>query len=57
MGAMKMRPLIPDQFRRCPDISKAKKQLGFEPRSDGNRTKDTVEWYDQYLEAGNKVYE
>ncbi|MES1221994.1 MAG: NAD-dependent epimerase/dehydratase family protein [Bacteroidota bacterium] len=44
--------------RRCPDITKAKLQLGFAPEvnwKDG--LKKTVEWYNQYLEEGNKVYE
>ena len=44
--------------RRCPDITKARTQLGFEPQvnwKDG--LKQTVDWYNQYLEQGNKVYE
>lgn len=44
--------------RRCPDITKARTQLGFEPEilwKEG--LKKTIEWYNQYLEAGNKVYE
>lgn len=44
--------------RRCPDISKAKKQLGFAPSvgwKDG--LAKTVEWYNQYLESGKLVYE
>lgn len=44
--------------RRCPDITKARTVLGFEPEvlwKEG--LKKTIEWYDQYLEEGNKVYE
>ncbi len=44
--------------RRCPDISKAKKILGFEPAvmwKEG--LKKTVAWYNQYLEQGKLVYE
>jgi nucleoside-diphosphate-sugar epimerase len=44
--------------RRCPDIAKANKQLGYEPEvtwKDGLRK--TIEWYNQYLEQGNLVYE
>jgi UDP-glucose 4-epimerase len=44
--------------RRCPDITKAKTQLGFMPEvkwKDG--LKKTLDWYNEYLEAGNKVYE
>lgn len=44
--------------RRCPDITKARTQLGYEPEvnwRDG--LKQTITWYNQYLEQGNKVYE
>jgi UDP-glucose 4-epimerase len=44
--------------RRCPDITKARKQLGFEPEVGWKQgLKQTIEWYNNYLEAGNKVYE
>lgn len=44
--------------RRCPDITKARTQLGFEPEVDWKKgLKQTVEWYDQYLEEGNTIYE
>jgi nucleoside-diphosphate-sugar epimerase len=44
--------------RRCPDITKAQTQLGFAPEvlwKEG--LSKTVQWYNQYLEEGNKVYE
>lgn len=44
--------------RRCPDITKARTQLGYEPEvgwKDG--LKQTITWYDEYLEQGKKVYE
>src|SRR5690349_629746 len=44
--------------RRCPDITKARTQLGFEPEvlwKEG--LQKTIAWYNQYLEEGNKVYE
>ena len=44
--------------RRCPDISKARRVLGYEPKvhwEDGLR--ETVEWYRAYLEQGKAVYE
>ncbi|MCG2613989.1 NAD-dependent epimerase/dehydratase family protein [Terrimonas sp. NA20] len=44
--------------RRCPDITKARTQLGFEPEvswKDG--LKQTIGWYNEYLEQGKKVYE
>lgn len=44
--------------RRCPDITKATTQLGFKPEvSWKNGLKETINWYNQYLEQGNKVYE
>lgn len=44
--------------RRCPDITKARKQLGYEPETEWkDGLKKTIEWYNQYLEQGNKVYE
>ena len=58
-GEFENAPTYPGSVsRRCPDISKARKQLGFEPEvkwKDG--LKKTIEWYNQYLEQGNKVYE
>lgn len=44
--------------RRCPDITKARTQLGFEPEVSWKEgLEKTIKWYDQYLEEGNKVYE
>jgi nucleoside-diphosphate-sugar epimerase len=44
--------------RRCPDITKARTQLGFEPEVGWKEgVKHTIEWYNKYLEDGNKVYE
>jgi len=44
--------------RRCPDITKARTQLGFEPEVSWKEgLKQTINWYNQYLEQGNKVYE
>jgi nucleoside-diphosphate-sugar epimerase len=44
--------------RRCPDITKARTQLGFEPEVGWKQgLKQTIEWYNKYLEDGNKVYE
>lgn len=44
--------------RRCPDITKARTQLGYEPEVDWKTgVKKTIEWYNEYLEQGNKVYE
>lgn len=44
--------------RRCPDITKARTQLGFSPEvSWKTGLAETINWYNQYLEQGNKVYE
>lgn len=44
--------------RRCPDISKARQQLGYEPKVPWRvGLKQTLEWYRQYIGAGNPVYE
>ena len=58
-GVFENAPTYPGSVsRRCPDITKARKQLGFEPEIGWKQgLKQTIEWYDQYLEAGNKVYE
>jgi nucleoside-diphosphate-sugar epimerase len=58
-GVYENAPTYPGSVsRRCPDITKARTQLGFEPEvlwKEG--LKKTIEWYNQYLEEGNKVYE
>jgi nucleoside-diphosphate-sugar epimerase len=58
-GTYENAPTYPGSVsRRCPDITKAKKQLGFKPEVSWQEgVKKTVEWYNKYLEAGNKVYE
>ena len=44
--------------RRCPDISKAKKQLGFEPKVDWKEgLKTTVDWYRDFFKSGKKTFE
>ena len=58
-GTYENAPTYPGSVsRRCPDITKAKEQLGFEPEVGWKEglTK-TISWYNQYLEQGNKVYE
>jgi len=44
--------------RRCPDISKAQKILGFQPQV-GWKTglEKTIAWYNNYLNDGKKIYE
>lgn len=44
--------------RRCPDISKAKKDLGYEPKvSCKDGLKDTINWYVEYLEKNKDLHE
>lgn len=58
-GTYENAPTYPGSVsRRCPDITKARTQLGYEPEvswKDG--LKQTITWYNDYLEQGNKVYE
>jgi nucleoside-diphosphate-sugar epimerase len=58
-GTYENAPTYPGSVsRRCPDITKARTVLGFEPEvlwKEG--LKNTIEWYDHYLEEGNKIYE
>ena len=44
--------------RRCPDIMKAKNDLGYEPRYDWKTAVEmTVLWYKNYFESGNQPNE
>jgi nucleoside-diphosphate-sugar epimerase len=58
-GTFENAPTYPGSVsRRCPDISKARRILGFEPKvmwKEG--LQQTIEWYNQYLESGKLVYE
>ncbi|MEO1433927.1 MAG: NAD-dependent epimerase/dehydratase family protein [Bacteroidota bacterium] len=58
-GVYENAPTYPGSVaRRCPDITKAREQLGFEPKvgwKEGLET--TLNWYREYLETGKEVYE
>ena len=44
--------------RRCPDISKAKKELGYEPKISWKvGLKDTINWYVEYLDKNKDLHE
>ena len=44
--------------RRCPDISKAKKDLGFRPKVHWKEAiQNTLSWYKDFFEGGNKTFE
>ncbi len=59
MGKYEYAPTYPGSVsRRCPDITKAKTQLGFEPKvhwKDG--LKETVKWYVDFHKNGGKSFE
>ena len=58
-GKYKYAPTYPGSVaRRCPDISKAKKDLGYVPKvnwKDG--LKDTINWYVDYLDKNKDLHE
>jgi len=58
-GEYEYAPTYPGSVaRRCPDISKAKKDLGYEPKvswKDG--LKDTINWYVDYLDKNKDLHE
>ncbi len=44
--------------RRCPDTSKAKEILGYEPKVNWKEgVKRTVEWYVEYINSGKNIFE
>ncbi len=44
--------------RRCPDISKARKLLGFEPKVNWqNGLEETLQWYTAFFSSGKKTFE
>ncbi|RQO67584.1 hypothetical protein DBR43_23975 [Pedobacter sp. KBW06] len=44
--------------RRCPDISKAQKMLGYDPKTSWKvGVKNTIEWYVNYINTGGDVFE
>ncbi len=44
--------------RRCPDITKARRQLGFEPRVHWKEgLQKTVKWYVDYIKSGKELHE
>lgn len=58
-GEYEFAPTYPGSVsRRCPDISKATKELNYIPLVDWkDGLKETLLWYKNYLETGKKVYE
>lgn len=44
--------------RRCPNITKAKEQLGYSPKVGWQEgLKNTLEWYKEFFESGKKTFE
>jgi nucleoside-diphosphate-sugar epimerase len=58
-GTYEYAPTYPGSVsRRCPDITKAKTQLGFEPKVDWkDGLKETVKWYVDFHENGGESFE
>ena len=58
-GTYEYAPTYPGSVsRRCPDITKAKTQLGFEPKVDWkDGLKETVKWYVDFHESGGESFE
>jgi nucleoside-diphosphate-sugar epimerase len=58
-GTYKMAPAASGSVsRRCPDTSKAKQLLGYEPQTFWREgVSKTVEWYKDYLKSGKDVFE
>lgn len=58
-GTFENAPTYPGSVsRRCPDIRKARIQLGYEPKVNWKEgLEKTIAWYNQYLESGKLVYE
>ena len=58
-GTYEYAPTYPGSVsRRCPDITKAKTQLGFEPKVDRkDGLKETVKWYMDFYRNGGKSFE
>lgn len=58
-GSYENAPTYPGSVsRRCPDISKASRELGYRPKIDWkDGLKKTMQWYKSYLETGKLVYE
>jgi UDP-glucose 4-epimerase len=58
-GVYENAPTYPGSVsRRCPDITKARTHLGYEPKvmwKEG--LKRTMDWYNKYLDSGKLVYE
>lgn len=58
-GVYENAPTYPGSVaRRCPDITKARQQLGFEPKVDWKTgLKLTLDWYKSFFESGKESFE
>lgn len=58
-GTYENAPTFPGSVvRRCPDISKARNELGYEPKINWRKgLKITLEWYKTFFESGNVSFE
>ena len=58
-GNYEFAPTFPGSVaRRCPDISKAEKELNYQPKIKWRKgLKETIDWYVDYLNTNKKLYE
>jgi nucleoside-diphosphate-sugar epimerase len=58
-GTYEYAPTYPGSVnRRCPDISKSKRELGYEPQFSWKQgLEKTMAWYSQYLNSGKELHE
>jgi len=58
-GTYEAAPTYPGSTkRRCPDISKAKKYLGFSPKIEWEDSlQETLAWYEEFFEKGHLAFE
>lgn len=59
VGPYENAPTYPGSVsRRCPDITKARRELSYDPKVDWKTgVKETLEWYEKYIQSGQTVYE
>lgn len=58
-GSYKNAPTFPGSTsRRCPDITKARNELGYEPKINWKKSlSKTLAWYKEFFENGNQAFE
>ena len=57
MEFMKAQTFSGSTNRRCPDISKARNLLGYNPRFKWQESLTTLEWYEDFFQKGETAFE